>query len=132
MDQGYSCSRTVIEQGITVKSLSLDTTRPDLRTYSEEMIGGRPDQVPERYRERSPLHFVANIKGRLLIVQGLQDPNVTPENVRVVRDALDQAGVPYKVLAFEDEGHGIGRPKNQKTLYLRLAEFFRAAFAATP
>jgi dipeptidyl aminopeptidase/acylaminoacyl peptidase len=48
-----------------------------------------------------------------------------------VRDALDQAGVPYDVLAFADEGHGIGRPKNQKTLYLRLAEFFHAAFAAT-
>jgi dipeptidyl aminopeptidase/acylaminoacyl peptidase len=95
-------------------------------------MGGRPDQVPERYRARSPLHFVANITGRLLIVQGLRDPNVTPENVRVVRDALDQAGVPYEVLAFADEGHGIGRPTNQRTLYLRLAEFFREAFAAAP
>jgi dipeptidyl aminopeptidase/acylaminoacyl peptidase len=118
--------------GMTDLVVDYVTTRPDLRPYSEEMIGGRPDQVPERYRERSPLHFVANIKGRLLIVQGLQDPNVTPENVRVVRTALDQAGVPYDVLAFEDEGHGIGRPKNQRTLLLRLAEFFRAAFAATP
>ena len=118
--------------GMTDLVVDYETTRPDLRPYSEEMMGGRPDQVPERYRERSPLHFVANITGRLLIVQGLQDPNVTPENVRVVRAALDQAGVPYEVLAFEDEGHGIGRPKNQKTLYLRLAEFFRAAFVATP
>jgi dipeptidyl aminopeptidase/acylaminoacyl peptidase len=118
--------------GMTDLVVDYETTRPDLRPYSEEMMGGRPDQVPERYRERSPLHFVANITGRLLIVQGLQDPNVTPENVRVVRDALDQAGVPYEVLTFEDEGHGIGRPKNQKTLYLRLAEFFREAFAATP
>jgi dipeptidyl aminopeptidase/acylaminoacyl peptidase len=118
--------------GMTDLMVDYETTRPDLRPYSEEMMGGRPDQVLERYRQRSPLHFVANIKGRLLIVQGLQDPNVTPENVRVVRDALDQAGVPYEVLAFEDEGHGIGRPKNQKTLYLRLAEFFREAFAATP
>jgi dipeptidyl aminopeptidase/acylaminoacyl peptidase len=117
--------------GMTDLVVDYETTRPDLRPYSEEMIGGRPDQVPERYRERSPLHVVANITGRLLIVQGLQDPNVTPENVRVVRAALDQAGVPYEILAFEDEGHGIGRPKNQKTLYLRLAEFFRAAFAAT-
>jgi dipeptidyl aminopeptidase/acylaminoacyl peptidase len=118
--------------GMTDLVVDYETTRPDLRPYSEEMMGGRPDQVPERYRARSPLHFVANIKGRLLIVQGLQDPNVTPENVRVVRAALDQAAVPYEVLAFEDEGHGVGRPKNQKTLYLRLAEFFRAAFAATP
>lgn len=93
-------------------------------------MGGSPGQVPDRYRERSPVHFVSNIKGRLLIVQGLQDPNVTPQNVSVVREALQGAGVEHQVLAFEDEGHGISRPKNQKTLYLRLAEFFGEAFGS--
>ena len=108
-----------------------ETTRPDLRPYSEAMLGGRPDQVPERYRERSPIHFVPNIKGQLLVVQGLRDPNVTPENVRAVTGALQQAGVEYQLLVFEDEGHGITRPKNQRTLYRRLAEFFGEAFVST-
>ena len=107
-----------------------ETTRPDLRPYSEEMMGGSPDQVPERYHDRSPINFVPEIKGRLLIVQGLQDPNVTPENVRTVTKALDKAGQPYEILAFEDEGHGISKPKNQKVLYLRLQQFFEEAFSA--
>jgi dipeptidyl aminopeptidase/acylaminoacyl peptidase len=115
--------------GMTDLVVDYETTRPDLRPLSKEMMGGSPDQVPERYRERSPIHFVGDIKGQLLIVQGLQDPNVTPENVRTVKGALDSAGVPYQVLAFEDEGHGISRPGNQKTLYLRLQEFFDRAFA---
>ena len=115
--------------GMTDLAVDYETTRPDLRPYSEEMMGGRPDQAPEKYHERSPIHFVSNIKGRLLIVQGLQDPNVTPENVRVVTDALQRHDVEFQMLAFEDEGHGISRPKNQKTLYLRLAEFFGSAFA---
>ena len=34
----------------------------------------------------------------------------------------------YEVLAFEDEGHGIIRPKNRKVLYPRLVEFFERAF----
>jgi dipeptidyl aminopeptidase/acylaminoacyl peptidase len=114
--------------GMTDLVVDYETTRPDLRAYSEEMIGGRPDQQPKRYRERSPIHYVSNIKGRLLIVQGLRDPNVTPENVHVVAGALQTAGVEYQVLAFEDEGHGIKRPKNQRTLYTRLAEFFGGAF----
>ena len=114
--------------GMTDLVVDYETTRPDLRPHSEEMIGGRPDQIPDRYRERSPLHFVSNIKGRLLIVQGRQDPNVTPENVRVVRAALDKAGIEYQLLVFEDEGHGIHRPKNQKALYLQLAKFFGDAF----
>jgi dipeptidyl aminopeptidase/acylaminoacyl peptidase len=116
--------------GMTDLMVDYETTRPDLRPLSEEMMGGSPEEIPERYHERSPIHFVDGIQGALLIVQGLQDPNVTPENVRAVRDALEKAGVPYEVLAFEDEGHGISRPKNQKTLYLRLIEFFADAFAA--
>lgn len=115
--------------GMTDLVVDYNTTRPDLRPYSEEMMGGRPDQVPERYHERSPINFVQNIRGRLLIVQGLQDPNVTPENVRAVQAALDQAGIEHQLLAFEDEGHGIDRPENQKLLYQRLAEFFSDAFA---
>ena len=114
--------------GMTDLIVDYETTRPDLRPYSEEMMGGRPDQVPDRYYERSPINFVGNIKGRLLIVQGMQDPNVTPQNVAAVRAELDMTGIDYEVLAFEDEGHGIARPKNQKTLYLRLAEFFGEAF----
>jgi len=99
-----------------------------LRPYSEEMMGGSPAQIPSRYYERSPINFVNNIEGSLLIVQGLQDPNVTPENVRALKQALDTSGIEYQLLAFENEGHGIDRPENLKILYSRLAEFFTQAF----
>jgi dipeptidyl aminopeptidase/acylaminoacyl peptidase len=114
--------------GMTDLVVDYQTTRPDLRPYSEEMLGGSPEQIPQKYYERSPINFVHNIKGKLLIVQGGRDPNVTPENVRAVRAALERAGIPYELLVFEDEGHGISRPANQKILYLRLVEFFSGAF----
>ncbi len=116
--------------GMTDLVVDYETTRPDLRPYSEEMLGGSPAQIPQRYYERSPIHFVSNIRGRLLIVQGLQDPNVTPENVRVVRAALDQAGIEHQLLAFDNEGHGISRKPNLKILYEQLAAFFADAFEA--
>jgi dipeptidyl aminopeptidase/acylaminoacyl peptidase len=115
--------------GMTDLVVDYETTRPDLRPYSEEMIGGSPEEVPEKYHERSPIHFVKNIQGKVLIVQGLQDPNVSPENVKEVQRALDAEGVFYEVLAFKDEGHGIFRPKNLKTLYLSLVEFFKSSFS---
>jgi dipeptidyl aminopeptidase/acylaminoacyl peptidase len=93
------------------------------------MMGGSPSQVPARYRERSPIHFVANIKGRLLIVQGMRDPNVTPQNMAAVRQALDAARIRYEVLIFEDEGHGIHKRANNRVLYRRLADFFEATFS---
>jgi dipeptidyl aminopeptidase/acylaminoacyl peptidase len=113
--------------GMTDLVVDYQTTRPDLRPLSEEMLGGTPETAPERYFERSPLNFVENIRGKLLIVQGAQDPNVTPENVRQVVTRLEQYSVPYEILVFEDEGHGIGKPANQKVLYERLAAFFDQA-----
>ncbi|MGO4727156.1 MULTISPECIES: S9 family peptidase [unclassified Inquilinus] len=107
------------------------TTRPDLRSYSEAMMGGTPDQLPEKYRERSPIHFVDRIEGRLMIVQGLTDPNVTPEQVEIVRAVLDARGVPYETLLFPDEGHGIVKPENCRLLYERLIAFFDEAFEPT-
>jgi dipeptidyl aminopeptidase/acylaminoacyl peptidase len=113
--------------GMTDLTVDYETTRPDLRPYSEEMMGGTPEQVPQRYHERSPINHLHEIRGKLLIVQGMQDPNVTPTNVSVVRAALDKLGVQYDVLAFEDEGHGILRTENRRVLYPRIAEFVKGA-----
>jgi len=113
--------------GMTDLVVDYNTTRPDLRTYSEEMMGGSPDEVPERYHQRSPIHFVEQIRGQLLIVQGAKDPNVTPENVRQAVQRLDDHGIDYELLVFEDEGHGIVKPENQERLYRRLAAFFDRA-----
>jgi dipeptidyl aminopeptidase/acylaminoacyl peptidase len=104
-----------------------NTTRPDLRPLSEEMMGGRPDQVPERYSEGSPINFVQGIRGKLLIIQGALDPNVSPENVHQVRECLEAHRIPFKLLVFEDEGHGIQKPANQEVLYAKLADFFEQA-----
>ncbi|TDQ84206.1 dipeptidyl aminopeptidase/acylaminoacyl peptidase [Dongia mobilis] len=114
--------------GMTDLVVDYETTRPDLRPYSEEMMGGSPATAPARYRDRSPIHFVENIRGRLLIVQGENDPNVTPQNVTDVTRRLDAAGISFDLLTFPDEGHGIARPENQRVLYRRIAGFFAAAF----
>ena len=115
--------------GMTDLVVDYYSTRPDLRPYSEEMLGGSPEQVAERYRERSPIHFVDRITARLLIVQGMNDPNVTPENLHQVEVALKAAAIPYETLLFDDEGHGIRKPRNLRVLYTRLIDFFARACA---
>lgn len=116
--------------GMTDLVVDYETTRPDLRPYSEEMMGGSPAQAPARYRDRSPIHKVGDIRGKLLIVQGDNDPNVTPRNVTDVITRLKAADIGYELLTFPDEGHGIGRPANQRVLYRRIADFFARAFSA--
>ena len=114
--------------GMTDLVVDYNTTRPDLRPYSEAMIGGTPDDVPEKYYQRSPINFVQDIKGKLLIVQGARDPNVTPENVHQVEARLQEYKIPYLTLVFEDEGHGVIKTNNQAKLYPGLVKFFEGAF----
>ncbi|MFW9823803.1 MAG: prolyl oligopeptidase family serine peptidase [Candidatus Thorarchaeota archaeon] len=113
--------------GMTDLVVDYETTRPDIRPYSEQMLGGNPDQAPELYYERSPINFVQNIKAKLLIVQGANDPNVTLNNVEEVRKKLKEYKIEYKEHIFEDEGHGIFKKENQKILYKMIADFFDEA-----
>ena len=113
--------------GMTDLVVDYETTRPDLRPLSEEMMGGSPAEAPEKYYERSPINFVGDIRGQLLIVQGAKDPNVTPENVRQVRNRLEENEILYELLVFDDEGHGIARPTNQERLYVQMVDFFKRA-----
>jgi dipeptidyl aminopeptidase/acylaminoacyl peptidase len=114
--------------GMTDLVVDYETTRPDLRPYSEEMMGGSPKEAPDRYYERSPINFVEQIKGKLMIVQGSHDPNVTPKNVEAVKKRLDKEKIKYELLVFQDEGHGILKTKNQKILFEKIADFFTEAF----
>lgn len=117
--------------GMTDLSADYEATElPHGRLYSEEMMGGAPQKAAELYRQRSPIHFIENIRGRLLIVHGLRDPNVTPVNTELARAALDAAGIAYDLLTFDDEGHGIWKRNNRRLLFERLAQFFSDAFAA--
>ena len=113
--------------GMTDLVVDYETNRPDLGPYSEQMLGGSPKEVPERYCERSPINFVGQIKGKLMIVQGAHDPNVTPKNVEEVKKRLEEKSIKYDLLVFEDEGHGILKTKNQEILFKKIAEFFTEA-----
>ncbi len=104
--------------------IDYESTRPDLRSYSSENMGGTPDEVPERYHQGSPINYVQHINGKILIVQGMQDPNVTPENVRVIEEKLKENNITYEKLIFENEGHGIIRKENQRKKIIAIGTFF--------
>jgi len=53
---------------------------------------------------------------------------VTPKNVETVVKALNRHGIPFELLNFENEGHGIYKVENQRRLFLRLVKFFKTAF----
>ncbi|MGH3870338.1 MAG: S9 family peptidase [Pseudonocardiaceae bacterium] len=79
------------------------------RHHADHLAGPWPDAAP-RYRERSPVHNAARITQPVLIIYGLDDDIVPPEQAEAIIQALRQCGVPVTQLAFPDEGHGLRRP----------------------
>ncbi|HEY4163946.1 MAG TPA: prolyl oligopeptidase family serine peptidase [Dongiaceae bacterium] len=104
------------------------TEMPHGKAYSIEMMGGTPEEKPERYFNASPANFTDRIKGNLLIVHGLADSNVSPQNTRTACRDLDKAGIKYDLLTYPDEGHGIYKAGNRENLLLRMANFFEQTF----
>jgi dipeptidyl aminopeptidase/acylaminoacyl peptidase len=106
-----------------------ETEMPHGRAYSEEMMGGTPEQFPEKYANASPGNFIHQITGQVMIVHGLADSNVGPENTHVAVRELTAAGIPHQVMLFDNEGHGVFRRSNVETYLARTAEFLERAFA---
>ena len=104
------------------------TEMPWGRSYSAEMMGGTPDEVPERYASASPGNFVHQIKGHLMIVHGLADSNVGPENTHAAIRDLTAAGIQHDTMLLPDEGHGIARRGNLAEYLQRTDTFLSRAF----
>ncbi len=69
--------------------------RPDpigSRAVLEAFIGGTPDQMPDRYREASPITYVSSKAPRTLLIYGSRDHIVQPQYGRNLHAALTSAG----------------------------------------
>ncbi len=64
---------------------------------------------PEQFERRSPLAAVDRLDRPLLVLQGLDDRVVPPEQAERLVAALAERGVPHAYLAFPGEGHGFRR-----------------------
>jgi len=91
--------------------LAEDTHKFESR-YLDGLIGPYPEQG-ERYRERSPIHFVERLRVPLILFQGLEDEVVPPSQAETMVAALKQNGVPHAYLAFAGEGHGFRRSETE-------------------
>ena len=89
---------------LILELLQRDTHKFESR-YEHRLVGPYPEAAA-RYRERSPIHFAADISSPMLILQGLDDKVVPPEHAETIVAALASAGIPHAYLAFEGEGHG--------------------------
>ena len=87
----------------------------------------------EEQDARSPLAHVDRLDRPLLVLQGLEDKVVTPDQADLLLAALATRGVPHAYLPFEGEGHGFRRQASQvRALEAELAFYGQVLGFATP
>ncbi len=95
--------------------------------YYEVMYGERymdtPQQNPEGYEKTSLLDKAKNLKGRLQIITGYNDPTVVPQNCLSFLDACVKAGTQPDFYAYPGEGHNM-RGHASVHLHERITRYF--------
>ncbi len=79
--------------------------------YLDRVVGPLPESR-DLYRQRSPLHRADRLSKPLLVLQGLEDPVVPPEQAEAMVAAAAERGIPHAYVAFEGEQHGFRRAEN--------------------
>ncbi|GEM_PF-5454792 len=66
---------------------------------------GRPQDDPEVYEKTAPLTYAENLKGKLLIVHGLDDESVVFENTEALVEKLVTLGKQFTLMVYPNAGH---------------------------
>ncbi|MFN2114166.1 MAG: S9 family peptidase [Anaerolineae bacterium] len=77
------------------------------RQFHTYFMGGTPEELPDLYRERSPITHTAAIKGPVLVLHGENDPRCPLGPVQRMADEASQLGVPLQLHVTAEEGHGV-------------------------
>ena len=76
-----------------------------LRAFDRSLFGGSPAEVPERYRESSPLTYLERVRAPVLVLAGENDPRCPIRQIDNYLGRLAELGKPHEVYRY-DAGHG--------------------------
>jgi dipeptidyl aminopeptidase/acylaminoacyl peptidase len=126
--------RKVFSAGASYYGISdLEAMARDTHKYESRYLDGLVGPYPARrdiYLERSPVHHVDQLACPMIVLQGLEDKVVPPNQAEMMVAAVRAKGLPVAYLAFEGEQHGFRRAENIKRaldaelyFYSRVFEF---------
>ena len=105
-----------------LEALARDTHKFEAR-YLDSLVGPWPARS-DLYVERSPIHHVDDLDVPLIVLQGMDDEIVPPNQSEMIVEALDANRVPWAYLAFEGEGHGFRQAATIKRALEAEAYFY--------
>lgn len=100
-------------------------------TYDEWLIGPYPERR-DLFIERSPIHRLEQLHRPLILLQGMDDKVVPPDQSEIVFDALRAQGVPCAYIAFPGEAHGFRHASTLRRAIEAELFFYSRVIGVTP
>ncbi|WP_028849787.1 S9 family peptidase [Thermocrispum municipale] len=76
-----------------------------LRAFDRSLFGGSPDELPELYRECSPITYVDAVRAPVLVLAGDNDPRCPIRQIENYLDRLAERNADFAFYRY-DAGHG--------------------------
>ena len=113
-----------------LEALAKETHKFESR-YLDSLVGAYPEQR-ELYAERSPINHTQLLSCPLLLLQGLEDEIVPPNQAEIMFEAVKAKGLPTAYVPFEGEQHGFRRSENIKRALEAELYFYSKVFGFEP
>jgi dipeptidyl aminopeptidase/acylaminoacyl peptidase len=97
--------------GVSDLALLAEDTHKFESRYLDRLVAPYP-QGKEIYRERSPIHHLDKFTEPVILLQGLEDKIVPPNQAELILASLTARGIPVAYVPFEGEQHGFRRAQN--------------------
>ena len=109
-----------------LRTLVNDTHKAESR-YTFSLVGPWPE-AEQLYLKRSPITQLDHLTAPMLILQGLQDRVVPPNQAYDMAEAVRNKGLPLALVTFEDEGHGFRSLNARKQALESQVSFLEQVF----
>ena len=109
-----------------LEALARETHKFESR-YLDSLVGPYPERQ-DLYAERSPINHTPLLSCPLLLLQGLEDESVPPNQAEMMFEAVKSKGLPTAYVPFEGEQHGFRRSENMERALETELYFYSRVF----
>jgi dipeptidyl aminopeptidase/acylaminoacyl peptidase len=109
-----------------LEALARDTHKYESH-YLDQLLGPYPE-CKATWKQRSPIHKIDKIQAPLLLLQGLDDRVVPPNQAELIYAKLLLQGRDVTYLSYPGEGHGFRDPANQVHALRAEYNFYKRVF----
>lgn len=124
--------RDIFQAGASYYGVSdLDALAKETHKFESRYLDSLVGPYPERrdlYVERSPIHHTRLLSCPLILLQGLEDKIVPPNQAEMMFEAVKSKGLPTAYVLFEGEQHGFRRSENIKRALEAELYFYSRVF----